>query len=366
MKFTFDRNNMLREVAIAQEIITNKSPIAILSCVWLKASGDTLTLRATDTCINFSTNINISTKDEGETTIFCDKFMSVLGALPSGDAIFETDEEGAIITSCVKKVHFTIRSVAQDKFPVMKEIEGKTFSLGAKEFKDLVKQTIFAVSVDPNRFFMTGVDFTKTEKGFTMVATDARRLAIASCPMEEVPIESAIVPTKILRLVQKTASDEGDLSITVSETDISIKFNDYEFTSRLIDGQFPNYKKVIPESFKCTFNVNKNDLDEALKRMDIMTDKKSGKMIFNITNDVIKIASRQSQLGEALEEVPCTYIGDDVTIAFSNKFLSEPLHAMDGETVIFEFTDPQHAITLKDSKFDYYQDVIMPMSIVED
>lgn len=366
MKFTFDRNTMLREVAIAQEIITNKSPIAILSCVWLKASGDTLTLRATDTCVNFSSNINIASKNDGETTIFCDKFMSILGALPAGDAVFETDEEGAIITSSVKKVHFTIRSVAQDKFPIAKTIKGEEFSVGAKDFKDLVKQTIFGVSSDPNRFFMTGVLFTKTDEGFTMVATDARRLAIASHALDEAKIKDSIVPTKILRLVQKTASDEGELTITLSETDICIKFNDYEFTSRLIDGQFPNYKKVIPESFTHSFTVNKDDLDAALKRMEIMTDKKSGKIIFNITNALIKIASRQSQLGEALEEVACSYEGDDVSIAFSNRFISEPLHSMDGDTVIFEFTDPQHAVTIKNDKFDYYKDVIMPMSIVDD
>ena len=178
MKFTFDRDAMIKEIAIAQEIITNKSPVSILSNILVIAENNTLTIKATDSTVKLTTNIPVDIQEEGRTTIFCDKFMSILSSLPSGDIEFIQEDVGVTIKPIAKRFKAQLKSQAGDKFPEIGTSENVPFfELPSKEFKEMIKQTIFAVSDDKNRYFMTGVYFIKNNDVLTMVATDGRRLS---------------------------------------------------------------------------------------------------------------------------------------------------------------------------------------------
>lgn len=363
MKFNFEKASLLKEIAVAQEVITNRSPIAVLSCVLLQADGDTLTIRATDTSVNFTAHIKVDIIEAGEATIFCDKFMSILSALPPGLCEFATDDLGAVIKSTQKRVKFNVKSVAQDTFPTAPAITGKPFEIAAKDFKALVKQTIYAVSDDPNRFFMTGVFFTKEDNDLTLVATNARRLAIAKTDVGDTEITSSIVPVKILRLITKVLTDEGNIAISFSDNTLFATFGTYEFSGKLIDGQFPNYTKVIPIEQKYSLKVNKDDLDAALHRIEIMTEKKGGKVIMRISNNLIRITSKQSDLGDAAEDLECQYSGEEMTLAFNFRYISEPLHAAEPGDIIIEFTEQLKAVTIKSADSPYYKYVVMPLNV---
>lgn len=363
MKFSFEKSALLKEIAIAQEVITNKSPIAVLSCVLLQADGDTLTIRATDTSVNFTARIKVDITEAGETTIFCDKFMSILSALPAGLCEFATDDLGAIIKSTQKRVKFNVKSVAQDSFPSTPVVSGDSFEISAKDFKNLVRQTIFAVSDDPNRFFMTGVFFTKEDNDLTLVATNARRLAIAKTDIGDTKITPSIVPVKILRLITKVLGDEGNIKLSFTENTLFASFGDYEFSGRLIDGQFPNYTKVIPAEQKFSLRVNKDDFDAALRRIEIMTEKKGGKAVLRVSNNLLRVSSKQSDLGDAAEDLECDYNGDEMALAFNYRYISEPLRASDNGDIIMEFTEPLKAVTIKNADATYYKHVVMPMSL---
>lgn len=364
MKFQFERTALLKEISVAQEVITNKSPIAILSCVLLQADGDTLTIRATDTSVHFKARIKVDITESGEATVFCDKFMGILSALPQGLCEFATDDLGVVIKSTQKRVKFNVRQVAQDEFPSEPQSGGDSFSIPSKNFKDLVKQTIFAVSDDPNRFFMTGVFFTKEDDGMlTLVSTNARRLAIAKTDIGNIQFPPSIVPIKILRLATKVLGDEGDIDISFNGNLIFIKAGAYEFAGRLIDGQFPNYSKVIPTEQKFSLKVNKDDLDAAIHRIEIMTEKKGGRVIFKMSPGLLRISSKQSDLGDAAEELECNYDGDEMSLAFNFRYISEPLHSAVGDTIILDFTENLKAVTIRSEGADYYKHVIMPMSL---
>lgn len=373
MKFTFDRDAMIKEISIAQEIITNKSPISILSNILVIAENNSLTIKATDSGIKFTTTIPIDIQEEGRTIIYCDKFMSIISSLPPGEIEFSQEDIVVTIKPTTKRVKFQLKSQASDKFPEIGSSENVPFfEFSSKDFKEMIKNTVFAVSDDKNRFFMTGVYFEKKDDVLKMVATDGRRLSCVNKNAINVPdFQSAIIPIKILNCILKNAPDEGNLNIAVVEKSIFIKFGNSEFSSTLIDGQFPNYEKVIPNNLTKSFMVNKVDLESALKRTTIMVDKKVSRIIFKISSGVLKLISPESEIGTADEEIPCRYDGKDISMALNFNYITDPLKVIDTEDVVFEFNvddsnDEESTITRAiivrgEPKSDYIH-VIMPMN----
>ncbi|MCR5285632.1 MAG: DNA polymerase III subunit beta [Treponema sp.] len=374
MKFTFDRDAMIKEIAIAQEIITNKSPASILSNILVIAENNALTIRATDSTVKFTTSIPVDIQQEGRTTIYCDKFMNILSTSPSGDIEFSQEDIIVTIKPVAKKINFKLKSQTSDKFPEMGSSENVPFfELPSKDFKEMIKQTVFAVSDDRNRFFMTGVYFIKNGDTLTMVATDGRRLSCVNKTGFSVPdFQPAIIPTKVLTTILKNAPDEGNLSIGVVDKSIFVKFGNVEFSSNLIEGQFPNYQKVIPENLTMSIMVNKADLEAALKRTTIMVDKKVSRIIFRISSGVLKLISPESDIGTADEEIPCRYDGQDISMALNFTYVTDPLKVIDSENVVFEFNinDAQSneeasitkAVIVRGEPAGDYIHVIMPMN----
>ena len=373
MKFTFDRDAMIKEISIAQEIITNKSPISILSNILIIAENNSLTIKATDSKVKFSTVIPVDIQQEGRTTIFCDKFMSILSSLPSGEIEFIQEDIGVTIKPIAKRVKFQLKSQASEKFPEVGSSENVPFfEIPSKDFKEMISETIFAVSNDVNRYFMTGVYFVKNGDTLTMVATDGRRLSCDNKTGFSIPdFQPAIIPTKILSCVLKNAPDEGNIQLAVIDKSVFVKFANLEFSSVLIDGQFPNYQKVIPENLSMSFMVNKADLDAALKRTTIMVDKKVSKIIFKISSGVLKLISPESDIGTADEEIPCRYDGQDISMILNFTYVIEPLKVIDSENVVFDFNinEPSgdgeanitKAVVMRSETAGDYIHVIMPM-----
>lgn len=366
MKFSFDRDAMIKEIAIAQEIITNKSPISILSNILLEAKSDMLTIKASDTAVNFITHIPVNIEEEGTTTIYCDKFMGILNSLPSGEVEFNQEDIKVTIKPISKKIKFQLKSIASDKFPEVASTEKVPFfEVPSKDIKEMIQQTIFAVSDDSNRYFMTGVYFTKKDDQLVMVSTDGRRLSYIGKPIaqEIADFPSSIVPVKILSCILKNAPSEGTIQLAVVDRMIFAKFGSYEFSSLLIEGQFPNYQRVIPEKQSYSFQVLKSDLDQALKRIALMVDKKVCRILFKISSGVLTLLSPESEIGTADEEIPCCYDGDDVTIALNYHYIEDPLKVINSEYIVFEFTEAVKAITMRPESATEYFHIVMPMNL---
>lgn len=366
MKFTFDRDSMLKEIAIAQEIISTKNAISILSNILFCAENNSLTIKATDLKINFETKIPVEIEEEGTTTVFCDKFISILNALPSGDIEFTQKDIVIEITPIAKKAVFKLKSMASDKFPEFSSTENVPyFDVPADEFKAMITQTIFAVSDDETRYFMNGVFFEKKDDNLNLVATDGRRLSFTSKPLCAGinSFSEAIVPPKILNILLKRAPSEGFISLAIVDKTIFIKFANYEFASVLIDGKFPAYQRVIPESQSFKFEVNKKDLQEAMHRVGLLADKKSQRAYFGLTPGMLTVYSQESEIGTAREEVPCKYDGDEVTIGLNFSYVEEPMRVMTTDTICFEFTELMKAVTMRPEPAGDYFHIIMPMQV---
>ena len=196
MKFSFDRDAMIKEISIAQEIITNKSPVSILSNILLIAENNSLVIKATDSTVKFTTTVPVEIQQEGRTTIYCDKFMQILSQSPAGEIEFDQEDIKVTIRPTAKKVKFELKSQTSDKFPEIGTSENLPFfEIASKDFKQMIQHTIFAVSDDKNRYFMTGSYFLKNGENLTMVATDGRRLSCVNKPAYDCPdFSPAIIP----------------------------------------------------------------------------------------------------------------------------------------------------------------------------
>lgn len=363
MKFVFDKETLVNEITVAQKIIATKNAATVFSNVYLDAGDNVLIIKAADLSGTFQTKIPVETVEKGSAMVFCDKLMSILASIPDGEAEFSLQEKDAVVKSLMVKLKYKLKCMSTDKYPDFVSVDEKSFfSVPAKDFKEMVKKTNFAVSVDTARYFLTGVLFEKKDNKLVLVATDCRRLSFSA---KEVPglvdFTSVIVPLKVLNIVIEKLSDEGSVDIAIAEKNIFFKYGNCIFSANLIDGQFPNYNRVIPASHTGEFIVSKKEIDKALKHISVMTDKASKILLGVVGSGVCSVSSVSGDFGEAKEEIGCQYTGDEFTIAINCKYLADFLKVALDEDMTFEFTDEHKAVVLrqKSSEDDIY--IIMPM-----
>ena len=365
MKFSCERTMLLNEVVIAQEVIASRSAFSILSNVYLEANEDALLIKATDLKIGFETTIAVDVSTPGSTTVYCDKFLSILRSLPEEEIEFEQRDDGILsITPVFKRIDFELKSISPDKYPELQRIPDENyFEFPQGELVDMISKTVFAVSDDETRYYMNGAYLEKIQEELIMVTTDGRRLSFVSkktvTTVEN--IKGIIIPPKVLHLLRKLSLGEGNLLLSITEKNIFIKFSNHKLSSTLIDGEFPNYQRVIPESNTNKIIVKKDLFDKALRRISLLVEQKSRKIILNASEQKLVVFAEESDIGKASEEIECDYDGPDASLALNYVYLLDPLREMEAESLSIEFTEVNKAVTLKPFPEEDYLHIVMPM-----
>jgi len=367
MHFSCEKELIVKEIAVAQEIISSRNTLSILSNVLLENRDNLLSIKATDLKVSFQTQIAVETKSSGSVTVFCDKFLGILRSLPEGEVEVELQSDGMLyIRPVFQKIDFKLKSIPSDKYPELKEIgEESFFEFPQAEFLDMIAKTLFAVSSDETRYFMNGVYFEKTDDKLVMVATDGRRLSyIAKSAEAKVgDFKGVIIPPKILHLIRKLCAGEGNLSLAISENNLFVRFAQLRIASNLIDAQFPNYQRVIPKSQEHRLTVSRDSLQSALRRVSLLVEEKSRRVQISVEPGNLEVSSSEGEIGMAKEQMPCEYDGPAMTIAANYGYLLEPLKETSEQTVALEFTEADKAITMKPVPEKDYFHIIMPMQI---
>ena len=363
MKFTCERSVLLKEVAMANEIIASKNAISILSNIYLEAKEESLIIKATDMKVNFETRVPVDVIEPGNVTVYGEKFHGILNSIPDGEIEFEQANSKINIKTKAKKAHFQLKSIASDKFPEFTAAGNIFFEMPIRDFKEMIQETIFAVSDDETRYFMNGVFFEKLEDKFVMVATDGRRLAFigknAASGIED--FSGIIIPPKILNIVAKRAGEEGMAKISVTDKTIFIQFGSYKLSSVLIEGQFPNYRRVIPENQPMQFSVNRLEMLDALRRVSLLVEQKSHRVYLGLSSGTASIYSEENDIGNAREEINCKYDGEELSIALNYRYLEEPFKVMTGDEIKILFSDPNKTITIMPVPEKDFFHIVMPM-----
>ncbi|MDR1626699.1 MAG: DNA polymerase III subunit beta [Spirochaetia bacterium] len=376
MKFTCEKDTLLKEISITQEIVSKtSSSLSILSNVLLVADSNTLYIKATNLKVSFETKIPIEVTKPGSVTVLCDKLMKNLRNLPPGDIEFEALENDVfVIKPLFKKIDIQLRTIPADKFPEIPSCENeKFFELSQKDILEMISHTSFAISHDVTRYFMNGVYFEQNEGRIVMVATDGRRLSyISKQPENAIPeFNPIIIPDKALNLIRKLASGEGTISLAINDKNVFFAFDNQNISTTLIEGNFPNYQKVIPSEQTHRITINREDISEAVKRIFPNVDQKTKRIYINMKNGSFTLSSEESEvdfareedIDFAREEIPCDYEGEEVTFALNCLYLSDPLREIGDDAVILEYTDPGKAITLRSAQQRDYFHIIMPMQL---
>lgn len=365
MRFIFDKDSMFKVVSIAKDIISTKNAMSILSNILLTLQGDKLEIRCTDTKVNFISYVNVFDTEEGSTTVYLDKFLSILSNLPSGEIEFIHDgNKIKIVPMTQKKVKFELKCLSEDNYPVTPSAPTQFFEMPAKQLKDMISFTIDSVSTDETRYFMSGILFEKTDGKLKLVSTDGRRLAYTETDGTNFPdIPQLIVPPKALSILLKKCPSEGNIEIAIEENTIWFKFQDILLCSVLLDGQYPNYTRVIPTEIPYSLTINRVDMLEALNRVGLLADANAKKIMLHYDSEKIELSAKGQDIGESSEEVSCEYDGKPMDMALNINYLQNALKTIDTEEVVFSLNEPLKAFKVSSTTDSNYFHVIMPMQI---
>ena len=365
MKFTCEREAILHEIANAYEIIAVRNSLSILSNVFLEASEQNLTIRATDLKVNYESSIPVEVRDPGSITVFCDKLHGILRSLPDGEVELERIDDTVLrISPVFKNIRFQLKGISADKYPPFQGADSEgAFTFAKQDLIEMISHTLFAVSDDETRYFMNGVYLEKQGDQITMVATDGRRLAYVAKQIDAAvgDFKGVIIPPKVLNVVRRQSSREGELSLSVSDRSFHVAHDSQHLSSNLIDAQFPNYQRVIPDRQEQCLLIDRGAFEEALRRVSLLVEQKSRRIYLESQSNNLVIRSSEGEIGAAREEVACEYDGPEIVLAFNYEYLLDPLREMTTDRVALEFTDSGKALSLRpDPQGDHFH-VVMPM-----
>ena len=364
MKFSCDRSVLLKEISIANEIIPTRNTISILSNIYLEVADNSLIIKSTDMKVNFETIVPVNEKEKGAVTVYGEKFLGILNTIPDGEIEFDLKDGFIHVKHASKKAGSKIKTISHDKYPEFTATAKDFFEVQIKDFRNMVQETIFAISDDETRYFLNGVYLEKTGDDMSMVATDGRRLSFISKKVSGIDdFSGIIIPPKILNLVIKHSGEEGMIRLSVNDKTIYIQFGSYKLSSILIEGQFPNYKRVIPDDQPNCFVVNRQEILEALRGVSVMVEHKSHRIFMNVSSGLLALYSEENEIGYSRREIPCQYDGEEITIALNYRYIEEPIKAMNIDEVMVYFSEPTKAITLKPKPEKDYFHIVMPQQI---
>lgn len=362
MKFSCNLKTLLNEISFAQDIISSKNSISIFSNILIKANdNNSLTIKATDMKVSFDTVVPAQVESEGVTTVHCNKFLNILKTMPDGDVNFVEENQKLILTPTNKKIKFQLNCLSPDKFPESPKVnENEFFEIPQEIFLDMISNTIFSISNDEARYYMNGVLLQKKDGVTVMVGTDSKRLSLfKNTEIEHEDFDGVIIPPKILHVIKRVASGEGNLSIAITEKKIFLKIHNNLFSSSLIDGKFPNYERILPKDFDKEIELEKNSFLDALKRVSLLSEQDSNRISITLRNGSIYLHSEENEYGEAEEEIECGYSGEEITINLNCNFLQDPLRVISSDKILIQLSSLDAPITLKERDNDSYFHIFM-------
>jgi len=368
MNLTIAKDQILAGLQSVQNIVSNRTTLPILSNVLMKADEGRLDLTATDLDVTVTTAVEATVKVPGAITLPAKKVFGIARELGSSELDLEVDDKN-VCSIRSGPSFFKVRGLGAEEFPPMPQFtEDKKVSLPQERIRAMLKRTAFAISTDETRYVLNGIYVSLKEHKLTMVATDGRRLAMAD---EEVDISEKsqgefIVPSKAVNELNRLLGDKGELDIRFTDNQAAFIIKDEKglntvLITKLIEGNYPNYKQVIPAETKERVTFVREELLHALRRAELMTSEKQNSVKLSFSKNNLSITANAPDVGEAKENLAINYKGKDMSIAFNPGYLIDPLNALTDDEVYLELIDELSPGVLKmNGPFLY---VVMPMRL---
>lgn len=363
MKFSATKEKILEGLQQVQNVVSTRTTLPILSNVLLQAKEGTVNLTTTDLDVGVRGGFEATVDKAGATTLPARRLFTIIRELPSSEISIEVDGKNAASIRSGQSF-FKILGLPEEEFPPLPKFENaKVVTMRQKDLRDGLRKTAYAISTDETRYVLNGVLFSFKENKLTLVATDGRRLAMVDIELEFPRSHEAdiIVPTKAVTELQRLLTDDGDVKISVGTGQIAFDLNNTLLVSKLIEGNYPNYKQVIPSEAKERVTLERETFLNSLRRVSLLASDKSNSIKLNFSKNNIDITANTPEVGEARESLPVAYKGRDFSIAFNPEFLMAPLRNLAEDEIFFDLIDEMSPGVLKiQTPFLY---VLMPMRV---
>src|SRR5438309_1515514 len=309
MKFNVTKEKLLEGLQQVQNVVSTRTTLPILSNVLLQANGNEVHLTTTDLDVGVRGSFEAEVEKEGATTLPARRLFTIVRELPSSEIQFDVDGKNAASIRSGQSF-FKILGLPEDEFPPLPKFEdAKVVTIRQKDLRDGLRKTSYAISTDETRYVLNGILFSFKDNKLTMVATDGRRQTLVDLEVEFPRSQETeiIVPAKAVTEIQRLVREEGEVKLSIGQDQIAFELNRTLLVSKLIEGNYPNYRQVIPSEAKERITLERETFLTAVRRVSILASEKSNsvKMIFSKSN--IDIVVNTPEVGEAKESLPVMY-----------------------------------------------------------
>jgi DNA polymerase-3 subunit beta len=372
MKLTIERSALLRSLAHVQSVVERRNTIPILSNVQLVAENGVLSLTATDLDLAIVETVACEVARPGGTTAPAHMLYDIARKLPDGSQVeLDYGDEGRLVVQAGRS-KFALSCLPREDFPVMAEDElPHTFQVASADLRKLIEKTRFAISTEETRYYLNGIYLHAAEGDgagkLRGVATDGHRLARVEVPLPDgaAGIPGVIVPRKaVLELLKLIEDNDGSIEVGLSETRIRFAFDDVVLNSKLIDGTFPDYQRVIPTDNDKHMEVDCGTFSQAVDRVATISSEKSRAVKLTVEGDSLVLSANSPDQGSGTDEVPIAYDGDTpIEIGFNAKYLLDIAQQIEGASARFDLSDAASPTIVRDVADDAALYVLMPMRV---
>ena len=371
MQFTISRDIFLEGLTKVQGIVEKRHTIPILANVLIEAKNNEIEITATDLEVGLKSKYKAKIIEEGKITISAKKLYEIIKELPDKEINFNSKNNFWVEIKCHKSL-FNLVGLSPEEFPKFPEVELKSNTINKNNLNEMIEKTLFSVSNDETKFNLTGIYIKSDKKDnnnkLVFVSTDGHRLSLiqrnSENELDEKYKEGFILPKKgIIEIKKLLENMDEKIDIGISDNNFSISNESTTLIMRMVDGDFPDYKRVIPEKGNNSAIINKDLFLHALKRISILSSEKSKGIKINLKRDSLTLTSSNPDLGDAKEELDIIYNGDDISIGFNAKYIIDILQVIKTENIIFNLKDNISPGRINPEKDEDHLSVIMPMRL---
>lgn len=367
MWFICEKDLLQEAINTVQKATSTKTTYPILEGIHIKATKDNkVTFTATDLDLGIETIIETEVYQEGATVINSKLFGEFIRKLPNDKVIIKMEENNIYITC--QKSEFVILGNNPDEFPKLPTInENSMYEISQDVIKNMIRSTIFAIAQEETRPILTGVLFEVKDRKLRFIALDGYRLALKSYDIDSDNEISAVIPGKTLNEISKILETTDEKAkITFTPNHILFNLGNTKVISRLLDGDFINYRQIIPEEYRLRVKVNKDELLDSIERASLLAREGKTNLIKFDIKDTSMIITSNSQMGKVYEEVNIELEGENLKIAFNSKYFIDVLRIIDSEEIYLEFTTNVSPCIVKKCDSDDYIYLVLPVRLVEE
>ncbi len=365
MKFICARKDIYEAVQVVGRAVTSRTSLPILGHFLFAADGDKVRIAATDMEFGMECSFEANVQEAGSMTCPARILADILSALPDTDVVLAADESLNVNLKCGTS-DFTIHGLPPGEFPLLPEVREEVgLSVDQDVLRDGIRKTIFAIGPDETRPILTGILMQVADGGLKLVSTDTCRLCVFDCATRDsTGAVNAVVPGRAMNELARILPEAaGEVEVKISQSQILFRVGETVLIQRLIEGQYPNWSRVIPQQFDRKLTIPTEQFLQSVRRVSIVARENSNRTIVKTENGTLILSAESTEVGTAHEEVEVISEGSDFRTAFNSKYLLDVLGVIDTEAIELQMTGEMSPALIRPQGQDNYTYVLMPLQI---